>query len=1034
MRITKPDWLHHDSDKKKLTTIFSVDFHPDGTRLATAGIDNKIRIWNTHAITKASAAVDEKNPRLLSTLTAHSGAVMCVRFSPNARYMASGADDMIVLIWERDAAAAPDANASSSNNIVGNSMEMWHPVRRLTGHESDVCDVAWSPDNRFLATSGLDNVICVWDTATFERVAKITGHSQFVKGVTFDPAGKYLASQSDDRTMKIWRTSDWGLQATVAKPFTDNIFSTYFCRPSWSPDGDCVAAANAVNGKVPVAAVVSRDTWAADLSFVGHHAAIEAVRFNPRVFSVPANSGKDDEANSSQHNEASSSQNDEAKSSQNDKAKHVVASICAAGGQDRGVTVWLTSQSMPIVAATELFAGNLLDLSWHTPSPSDSTARAITEGGKPVVAYLAACSFDGTVAVLEFTEDELGHPVSVEEQEEMLAKNGWIRRRRGRDNDDDTDELDLSREASKKPRPIAESVAQMQLEEQGAVLCKVPKESRIAQLMDGAASSTMPTNAVVSSEPTAMPTPVRTKSGKKRVAPLLVRALGSSNGSGSPAATAATAATLPAPTAALPSTVPVPVVVGGVPAQSPRTNIDAPIWIEAQVLGTRQMAGKSSSSFITEPTTQLGPQTLVHAQTISAARVHLSVPKIVAQLKAIATSSQQQRDGCYYPTVAAYNTQQQPPSTKRSSRLVCSSSSSLSSDKQSVWTKHFPHAVLMVAASDQLTAACLSDGSLHWFDTRSGVRLSAPLVSEAHLAHLRCQDRFCLALDSVGQLSVWDTQALEATIDHVSIAPLLYSAQLSSPPPSQPKEQSAADTSSADKDDEIRAPKRHKPTVALTAVDILSTGAPVLCFSDGRIYTYHAKLRTWMRIGDPAEYLGSDYYIHPSPHASNNNNRTTSGSILEFLQERGYYQHQRTNQVNGKQPLVPPVPPNMDQNVKYSVTLDHLEHQLRASDTVGSDDEVIRYADLLARQLARSTDNGLRVSRWLAELLGPPLVKGTSPSDENGQLAWVATMGSSVPKRQLLERILPVLATNRHFQDLVDEYSSALKQAISKMK
>ncbi|KAJ2402897.1 HIR complex subunit [Coemansia sp. RSA 2559] len=1026
MRITKPDWLHHDSDKKKLTTIFSVDFHPDGTRLATAGIDNKIRIWNTHAITKTSSAVDEKNPRLLSTLTAHSGAVMCVRFSPNARYMASGADDMIVLVWERDAAAAPDANAS--NNIVGNSVEMWHPVRRLTGHESDVCDVAWSPDNRFLATCGLDNVICVWDTATFERVAKITGHSQFVKGVTFDPAGKYLASQSDDRTMKIWRTSDWGLQATVAKPFADNIFSTYFCRPSWSPDGDCVAAANAVNGKVPVAAVVSRDTWAADLSFVGHHAAIEAVRFNPRVFSVPASSSQHEEASSSQHEEASSSQHEEASSSPNVGSKHVAASICAAGGQDRGITVWLTSQSMPIVAATELFAGNLLDLSWHTPSLADSTARAIAEGGKPVVAYLAACSFDGTVAVLEFTEDELGRPVAVEEQEEMLAKNGWIRRRRGRDNDDDADdadELEMSRGASKKPRPIAETVAQMQLEEQGAVLCKVPKESRIAQLMDGAAGSTMP-NTVVSSEPAAMPTPVRTKSGKKRVAPLLVRALGSSNGSGSPAAAAAAAATLTAPAASLPSTTPVPVVVGGVPAQPPRTNIEAPIWIEAQVLGTRQMVGKSSSSFVAEPTMQLGPQTLVHAQTISAARVHLSVPKIVAQLKAVATSSQQQQDGAYRPTVAAYNTQQQPPSTQRSSRLVCSSPS----DKQSVWTKHFPHAVLMVAASDQLTAACLSDGSLHWFDTQSGVRLSAPLVSEAHLAHLRCQGRFCLALDSVGQLSVWDTQALAATIDHVSIAPLLYSAQLSGPSASQPEELPDADASAADKDGAIRAPKRHKPMVALTAADILPTGAPVLCFSDGRVYTYHTKLRAWMRIGDPAEYLGSDYYIRPSPHAAATN-RTTSGSVLEFLQERGYYQHQRTNQVNGKQPLVPPAPPNLDQTVKYSVTLDHLEHQLRASDAVGSNDEVIRYADLLARQLARSAANGQRVSRWLAELLGPPLVKGICPSS-NAQLAWVATMGSSVPKRQLLERILPVLATNRHFQDLVDEYASALKLAISK--
>ncbi|KAJ2872808.1 HIR complex subunit, partial [Coemansia asiatica] len=288
MRIIKPEWLRHDADKKKLTAIFSLDFHPDGTRLATAGMDNKIRLWSTPSITKTTTkttatATDTAEPRLLSTLTAHSGAVMCVRFSHNkGRYLASGADDMVVLIWEKDS----EVSTGNLTNLSGGPAptETWHPLRRLTGHESDVCDIAWSPDNRYLATCGLDNVIFIWDARTFERIKKITGHSQFVKGLAFDPAGRFLASQSDDKTMKIWRTSDWGLHKTVSKPFEENIFSTYFRRPSWSPDGECIATANAANGKVPVAAIIGRDSWSADLSFVGHRAAIEAVRFNPRVF------------------------------------------------------------------------------------------------------------------------------------------------------------------------------------------------------------------------------------------------------------------------------------------------------------------------------------------------------------------------------------------------------------------------------------------------------------------------------------------------------------------------------------------------------------------------------------------------------------------------------------------------------------------------------------------------------------------------------------------------------------------------------
>ncbi|KAJ2445824.1 HIR complex subunit, partial [Coemansia sp. RSA 2440] len=71
MRITKPEWLHHDADKKKLTAIFSVDFHPDGQRLATGGMDNKVRVWSTHAITHNDSAQPHAP---LATLAAHGGA------------------------------------------------------------------------------------------------------------------------------------------------------------------------------------------------------------------------------------------------------------------------------------------------------------------------------------------------------------------------------------------------------------------------------------------------------------------------------------------------------------------------------------------------------------------------------------------------------------------------------------------------------------------------------------------------------------------------------------------------------------------------------------------------------------------------------------------------------------------------------------------------------------------------------------------------------------------------------------------------
>ena len=39
---------------------------------------------------------------------------------------------------------------------------------------------------------------------------------------------------------------------------------------SWSPDGAFIAASNAMNGPVFVSAVIEREGWGSDISFVGH--------------------------------------------------------------------------------------------------------------------------------------------------------------------------------------------------------------------------------------------------------------------------------------------------------------------------------------------------------------------------------------------------------------------------------------------------------------------------------------------------------------------------------------------------------------------------------------------------------------------------------------------------------------------------------------------------------------------------------------------------------------------------------------------
>ncbi|KAK0557707.1 HIR complex subunit [Tilletia horrida] len=353
MSVVLPDWVaHFEAERKKRQTIFSVHAHPDGTRIATGGLDSKVCIWATGPLLDESLD-NPKTDKLLSTLARHSGSVLVVRWSQSGKFLASGSDDTIALVWELDPAGAGAlAFGSATENV-----ETYRCVRRLSGHESDVADLAWSPHDEFLATVGLDSTIFVYSGYTFDRVRKLDGHQGFVKGVVWDSVGHFLATASDDKTVKVWRVSDWQLEAEVKAPFTNSPNSLFFRRPSWSPDGAHLLTANAMNGPVFVASVITRGTWSSDVSLVGHENAVSITAFNPRLF-------------------------------RGAESPTSVATVLALGSIDQSVSVWVTGHPRPVLVFREVFDRQVTDLS------SDGLV-------------LYASSADGSLAVFQFTHDQL---------------------------------------------------------------------------------------------------------------------------------------------------------------------------------------------------------------------------------------------------------------------------------------------------------------------------------------------------------------------------------------------------------------------------------------------------------------------------------------------------------------------------------------------------------------------------------------------------------------------------------------------------
>jgi WD40 repeat protein len=84
--------------------------------------------------------------------------------------------------------------ASRTTNTSGDKPELI----LQSGHTKSANAVAFSPDNRWLASGGKDNLIKIWDLANGNVLRTLYGHTSNVNALAISPDGKLLASGSGD--------------------------------------------------------------------------------------------------------------------------------------------------------------------------------------------------------------------------------------------------------------------------------------------------------------------------------------------------------------------------------------------------------------------------------------------------------------------------------------------------------------------------------------------------------------------------------------------------------------------------------------------------------------------------------------------------------------------------------------------------------------------------------------------------------------------------------------------------------------------
>jgi WD40 repeat protein len=125
----------------------------------------------------------ESNRPELVIQTGHSLGVTAVAFSPDNKLLASGSVDNTVKLW--DVAARQE-------------------LRTLTGPRTQIGAVTFSSDGQWLAGGGLGGTIHLWNVFTGQGGRSLAGHSLKVLALAFSPDNRLLASGSADNTIKIW--------------------------------------------------------------------------------------------------------------------------------------------------------------------------------------------------------------------------------------------------------------------------------------------------------------------------------------------------------------------------------------------------------------------------------------------------------------------------------------------------------------------------------------------------------------------------------------------------------------------------------------------------------------------------------------------------------------------------------------------------------------------------------------------------------------------------------------------------------------
>ncbi|CAK7227617.1 ribosome assembly [Sporothrix bragantina] len=286
--------------KKHRGWVLAVAWSPDGTRLATCGMDGNVILWDPatgemvgkemtgHAkpvlalawepyhsmqdgvLQLASASKDgtvrvwaATTGRVQHILSGHKGSVTCVKWG-GAGFIYSASHDKTVRVW--DAAKGTLVRELKAHAHWVNHLALSTDFVIRTGYfdhltgggaagvdgipETDEAKkekarvryekaaTAHGKSGERLVSASDDFTMYLWDPLQNKPITRMVGHQKAINHVTFSPDGLFVASSSWDNHTKIWRAHDGSFASTLR----GHVAPVYQC--SWSADSRLLVTAS----------------------------------------------------------------------------------------------------------------------------------------------------------------------------------------------------------------------------------------------------------------------------------------------------------------------------------------------------------------------------------------------------------------------------------------------------------------------------------------------------------------------------------------------------------------------------------------------------------------------------------------------------------------------------------------------------------------------------------------------------------------------------------------------------------------------